>query len=207
MSRALQSKFRATRAAQRSTVRYKGTILTKGEITILKALDAAVRCESTAAHVDEIASSLEQELARKPDMVLVWKPIALGVYSVPLPSMIRSSWVFVLRADTVTGAERHPNSHQRMMSYRGAGDFQTKTDGPWCSHHLSSVPGTPLEERWISIPPNIWHQGVVAEKDWIVVSFHTVLEDDLIEERPGLELSNGVQRRKYVDETKCVHES
>ena len=176
-------------------------MLASAERTTLQALDAAVRSESTAAHIDEIASNLEQELSRRPDVLLVWKPIALSSYSLPLPGMIRSSWVFVLRANSITGAERHPNSYQRMMSYRGAGDFQTRLDGPWCSHNLTSDPGSRLEERWISIPPNVWHQGVVAEKNWIVVSLHTVLDHELIEERPGLELGDGFRRKKYVGES------
>jgi hypothetical protein len=57
-----------------------------------------------------------------PEDVLAWEPIPLDLYKVPLPKAIHSSWVFILRANTVSGAERHPNSHQRMMSYRGTGD-------------------------------------------------------------------------------------
>jgi hypothetical protein len=175
-------------------------MLTTEEKAILQALDAAVSCESTATRIDEIVSCVEQELSRKPDDLLAWNPVPLSLYHLPLPDMIRSSWVFILRANTVTGAERHPNSHQRMMSYRGAGDFQTRTGGPWCSHRLTSDPAAPLEERWISIPPNVWHQGVVAETNWIVVSFHTVLDHELIEERPDPESSNAFRRRKYVGE-------
>jgi hypothetical protein len=176
--------------------------LTRDEKIILEALDAAVRCEPTATHIDGIVSLVEQKLSRRPDDLLAWKPIPLSLYSLPLPDIIRSSWVFILRSNTVTGAERHPNSHQRMMSYRGAGDFQTRTGGPWCSHRLRSDPAARIEERWISIPPNVWHQGVVAETNWIVVSFHTVPDDELIEERPDPGLSNAFRRRKYVGESK-----
>jgi hypothetical protein len=103
-----------------------------------------------------------------------------------------------LRADTTTGAERHPNSHQRMMSYRGHGDFQTRRNGPWRSHLLTSDGTAPLEERWISIPPHVWHQGVVPGKNWVVVSFHTVVAEDLVEERPGTGAKDGVRQRKYA---------
>lgn len=38
--------------------------------------------------------------------------------------------------------------------------------------------------RWASIPLNVWHQAVVFHKNWVVVSFHTALTHELIEERP-----------------------
>ena len=180
---------------------------TRDELRILEALDAAVRSEAMAAPIDDIVSWVEQELQRRTDDVLAWKPIPLELYGSPLPATIRSSWVFILRANMNTGAERHPNSHQRMISYRGAGDFQTRTEGPWCSHYLRSDPAAPLEQRWISIPPNVWHQGVVPGANWVVVSFHTVRDDELIEERPDAELNNASRRRKYVGDGGDHHES
>jgi hypothetical protein len=83
-----------------------------------------------------------------------------------------------------TGAERHPNSRQRMVSWSGGGDFQVHDGARWQSHRLVSDPAAPLERRWVSIPPDTWHQGVVADADWLVVSFHTVAAAELIEERP-----------------------
>jgi hypothetical protein len=116
-----------------------------------------------------------------------------------LPESIRSSWVFALRANTSTGSEKHPNSIQRMVSYRGSGDFQTRTTEEWRSHLLESDPLAPLDRRWISIPIDVWHQGVVPGENWIVVSFHTASESELIEERPGQQ-SEAILRRKYQDE-------
>ena len=170
----------------------------KDEFRILEALDAAVISESTTARIEEIVARVEQVLAQRPEEVLAWEPIPLEFYGTPLPGAIRSSWVFILRAHTTTGAERHPNSHQRTMSYRGAGDFQTRTEGPWRSHLLKSYISAHLEEIWISIPPNVWHQGVVPAENWVVVSFHTVPENELIEERPESEESGTTCQRKYV---------
>ena len=145
-----------------------------------------------------MVSRAEQRLRVRPEDVLVWEPIPLDFYTSPLPEAIRSSWVFVLRANTTTGAERHPNSHQRMMSYRGSGDFQTRLESDWCSHILKSDPTLPIEERWISIPPHVWHQGVVPGEDWVVVSFQTAAEHELIEERPDPDDANAFRRRKYA---------
>ncbi len=49
---------------------------------------------------------------------------------------------------------------------------------------MVSDPAAPLERRWISIPPYVWHQVVAPGPDWTVVSFQTVPAEELIEERP-----------------------
>ena len=166
------------------------------ERDILLTLDTAVR--SAKAKIESIIGYVERKLEDNPDEVLAWESIPLDCYRTVLPESIRSSWVFVLRANVATGAERHPNSHQRMLSYRGSGDFQTQPEGEWCSHHLRSDPSGPLEERWISIPPNVWHQGVVGSEHWAVVSFHTVHEHQLIEERPGPGTEECALQRRYA---------
>jgi hypothetical protein len=98
-----------------------------------------------------------------------------------------------------TGAERNPNSHQRMMSWKGEGDFQVHNGQCWQSHFMVSDRNAPLEDRWISIPPNVWHQGVVSAKDWVVVSFHTVPAADLVEERPDALDPLNTRQRRYVE--------
>jgi hypothetical protein len=173
---------------------------TSEEKAIIEQLDAAVRDERSSKYLEEMASRVEDQLSGRPGELIAWEPVPLGAYGLPLPGMICSSWVFILRAQSVTGAERHPSSHQRMMSLRGAGDFQTRTDGPWRSHHLTSDWEAPPEERWISIPPGVWHQAVVAENNWIVVSFHTVDAGELIEERPDMESTRMFKRRKYLND-------
>jgi hypothetical protein len=170
--------------------------LNQDERRILEALDAAVRSVATA--IERIAASVESKLQASPSEVLAWEPVPLETYGTQLPDPVRSSWVFVLRANVATGAERHPNSHQRMMSFRGRGDFPTQPAGEWHSQPLTSDPSAPLERRWVSIPPNVWHQGIVGPEDWVVVSFHTVPPDELIEERPAAEPTGQPRRRRYL---------
>ncbi len=55
-------------------------------------------------------------------------------------------------------------------------------------------------ERWISIPTNVWHQGVAPGENWVVVSFHTAARDELIEERPLTEARDAVRQRRYAGE-------
>ena len=56
-----------------------------------------------------------------------------------------------------------------------------------------------LEGRWASVPPGIWHQAVVPDRDWVVVSFHTVPAAELVEERPDLGDADRTHRRTYLD--------
>jgi hypothetical protein len=165
---------------------------------ILEALDRAVASETVRPIIEAAVTRLERWLRERPDDDLAWEPIPLDSYAEPIPESIRSSWVFVLRANTSTGAERHPNSHQRMMSYRGSGDLQTRPERDWCSHPLTSDRSASIAKRWVSIPALVWHQGVVPEENWVVVSFHTVAEQELIEERPAAEEEEAVHRRAYL---------
>jgi hypothetical protein len=165
---------------------------------ILEQIDAAAHSSVAAAVIRPIVERVAGTMARKPDSIEAWEPIPLEAYGSLLPAEIRSSWVFILRGGVTTGAERHPNSHQRMMSWRGEGDFQVHDGQSWQSHVMVSERGARLEDRWISIPPNVWHQGVVSPKDWVVVSFHTVPAAELIEERPDASDPLSTHQRRYV---------
>ena len=173
--------------------------MTEEERSRLEALDALLRSDNVREHIRSVVVRVRDELARKKDALMSWEPFPLEVLATAIPSEIRSAWVFVLRAGADTGAERHPNSHQRMMSFEGSGDLQTGEHGKWQSNVLVSDPDAPLERRWISIPTNVWHRPVInAETDWAVVSFHTVHAEELIEERPDDSRKDGTRQMKYL---------
>jgi hypothetical protein len=171
--------------------------MTADERSVLQQLDGIVRPEKVRAQILPIVERVRAELTRKQDALMAWEPIALTLFGDALPVAIHSGWVFILRADANTGAERHPNSHQRMMSFKGTGDMQTDAESAggsshepsdiiWQSNILVSDPEAALERRWISIPQNVWHRPVIPKgADWVVVSFHTVPAEELIEERLG----------------------
>ena len=176
------------------------------ERAILEVLDA-LACRRDVRHeLELIGSRLEEKLEADRASLLVWEPVDLSLYDWPIPNEICSSWVFVLKANSVSGAERHPNSIQRVMSFRGSADLQTQQAeqpiGTWKSNHLISRPTAALEDRWLSIPTGVWHQGVMTGENWVVVSFHTVLAQDLIEERPASETGETVQRT-YIPRGDC----
>jgi hypothetical protein len=173
----------------------------KREETVLTFLDHLLQGKPARDSIDVVVARVERKLQASPAAVMAWEPIPLDIYATPLPGGIQSSWVFVLRAGLATGDERHPNSRQRMMSYRGSGDMQTRTGEHWESHRLDSDPRLPLEERWISIPENVWHQVVTTANNWAVVSFHTVPSQELIEERPSASSPDSTQQRRYLEMT------
>lgn len=168
------------------------------ERSLLESLDAILRSEAIRARITPIVQRVAQNLAQNRAASMAYEPIPLSVYEETLASAIRSSWVFILRAGATTGAERHPNSHQWMMSYQGTGDLQTGGAGHWQSNPLVSEGRAGLEERWVSVPPNVWHQAVVPDQDWVVISFHTAAAHELIEERPEEAGTSLTYQRRYL---------
>ena len=171
--------------------------MTKEERSLLETLDRIVRSEEIRARIQPVVERVSADLARKPeDALMAWESVPLETFGA-LPASIKSGWIFILRAGLDTGAERHPNSHQRMLTFAGSGDMKLDAKGApndvedeseimWHSHVLVSDDAAPLERRWISIPKNIWHRPVIPKgADWAVVSFHTAPAEELIEERPG----------------------
>ena len=178
--------------------------MTQEERTRLESIDTILRTEDVRGQLRPIIDRVRTELTQKKQALMSWEPIPLAVFGRGLPDEIRSAWVFVLRAGVDTGAERHPNSHQRMMSFEGSGDMYTGEQGDWQSHVLISNPEAPLEQRWISIPQNAWHRPVVGkDTDWTVVSFHTVAANELIEERLDESARHGTKQMKYLERNRA----
>jgi hypothetical protein len=103
--------------------------MTENERLVLEKLDRILVMKEIRTQIRPVVERVRAELARKDDALMRWEPIQLGVFGDALPSGIRSAWVFILRAGADTGAERHPNSHQRMLTLEGAGDMRTAASG------------------------------------------------------------------------------
>src|SRR5207249_849258 len=109
--------------------------MTPEERSLLELIDAALRSENVREQIRPIMKRVRAELARKKEALMTWEPVPLNIFGTALPREIRSAWVFVLRAGADTGAERHPNSHQRMMSFEGEGDLQTGEPEAFVAHY------------------------------------------------------------------------
>lgn len=161
------------------------------ERALLQRLDALLREPSVLQEIDRVAAEL---LARTPsgsEKLLDRERVPIAIYGPNLPSLIRSCWIYLMREPAMTTPERHPNSHQRTMAYKGTGFFEVNEmpdfdgEGDGATYFLEGGFTAPLETRWASIPENLWHQAVVTEGDWVMVSFHTATENELIEEHPS----------------------
>ncbi len=168
------------------------------ERELLQSINRVLQDPRVISMIDETADRIEQKFQASGEL-LAWEPVPLEAYGHSLPEIIRSSWVFLLREGSASGAERHPNSHQRVRSWRRTGDLQVWIEDHWESHILRDRFDVPMEEQWASIPINFWHQAVVSPGEhWIVVSFHTACSNDLIEERPDPNDASIMRQRVYV---------
>ncbi|MGH9847979.1 MAG: hypothetical protein ACREEM_55540 [Blastocatellia bacterium] len=171
------------------------------EAELLLRLDTLLQRPAMDVALEPIVARVEKKLAEQPRLWMAWESVPLDLYVEALPAEIQSSWVFILRAGAPPEAERHrhPNSRQRVVSYRGSGDLQVwRGDGDWQSNPLVSDAGASLDCRWASIPVNVWHQVVVTGADWVVVSFHTVPAEALLEERPDTGDPALARQRSYL---------
>ena len=160
--------------------RSRGSMSTDPIIPLLEAAAGAAGASTYVAVVRErVERALDDTTAP-----MAWESVPLAAFDRPLPSEIRSCWVFVIRAAVTTGAERHPNSHQRSRSLKGGGDFQLREGRRWETYPLISDADAPPERRWVSIPASTWHRLSVGAEHWAMLSFHTVPADELIEECP-----------------------
>ncbi len=86
------------------------------EPATLRLLDDLLRDPSVRALIDPMVACVAALLNESPEAPLAWESVPLEIYRDKLPASIRSSWVFVLRGTSASGAERHPNSHQRVWT-------------------------------------------------------------------------------------------
>jgi hypothetical protein len=148
------------------------------ERTVLKQLDKLVQ-ESDLSF--EIRRSKEL-LKHDPSILAGTVPVSLNKFKGPLPAEIGSARIFSLRANTQFKTERHPNSRQRVISLEGTGEIVVKDKASPRTLTLTSSPHALLEERWATVAPNVWHQPQANNQDWVVLTFHQVPENELIDQ-------------------------
>jgi hypothetical protein len=167
---------------------------------VVAALNDVVRSDSAAATIGMTLQRVLQQLAASANL-MAWEVVPLDTFAGGLPASIRSCWIFVIRAGAETGAERHPNSHQRSFSLIGSGTFELRAGTSWHSHPLNSTDRAVIQQRWVSIPSSTWHRLFVGSEAWGMLSFHTVVPDALIEERPldTHDLDGETRQERYTD--------
>jgi hypothetical protein len=153
------------------------------EKELLRKLESLLGNERTRIAIDTAISAAKMQLAADRQRIAGSVPVSLSKFGDSLPSDIKSCRVFALRAGSEFKIERHPNSHQRVLSLEGTGKIRVFAEpGPW-TFSLRSDSAGPLELRWASVRENMWHQPVAGNENWVVLAFHTASEGKLIDEQ------------------------
>ena len=106
-----------------------------------------------------------------------------------LPAGVASAWVFVLRAKSRNPAHLHPNSTQYTAAIRGGGS------GFFGEREVALRtfdPADPAATIHV-LPPGMPHAFAPGSENLVVISFHTVAPEDLVE----IEVETD-RRRTYV---------
>lgn len=147
---------------------------------ILDVLDEALKSPRGVAFLAEERIRLLAELSDPEE------PISLDLdlsRAPPLPEPIRSARLFRLPAGVSGKRERHPNSHQRVLSLMGSGSIRVwDPQGASVLHRLAEPWGPGGPSAWSSVPPGLWHQPSAGEGPWIGLALHTAPVADLIDE-------------------------
>jgi quercetin dioxygenase-like cupin family protein len=143
----------------------------------LRALDALIEGE-LRPQIAEAVDVARRMLAtsREP---FGWRFIDLG--SRDLPQGIKSGAVFVLPARSSPPGHHHPNSIQHMRVLAGRA-VVTLWSRERTAQHDPVRYGVGGEQPWLVVPRGVVHRfEVLPEGELVVLSFHTVAEEDLLE--------------------------
>ena len=144
----------------------------------LSQLNEAVAQLISRPEVHSLIDELKQQLPDTSEP-FVWSTIDLQSLTGPLPDTIRSGWIFVLKKDVPSGCHFHPNSIQNMVMIEGEGTARVGDNSREMKRF--AYPDSSLEDIWYVIPEGTPHEFFPAEKDMVVVSFHTCASDELEE--------------------------
>ena len=143
--------------------------------TILEALDQIIKDPKIIRFIIPLI-----EEAKSEKCFPVTKTVPLSLFENKLPKQINQCRIFILGANTKSKIERHTNSFQRTVTIFGSGDTKVLINNIWVSN-IRRADGKTIEDRWLSVPENTWHQPISGKEDWITVAFHTASEGQIVD--------------------------
>ena len=150
------------------------------EKNILENLDNLLKKKNIISLIAPIINEVKKELEQK-QVVSITKNIPVESFGSELPASINLCRLFILKANTKSKIERHTNSYQRTYTLYGEGDTKIFENNVWKSNVRKSS-GSSIEDRWLSVPDNTWHQPISFSDGWITITFHTASESEIIDE-------------------------
>ena len=143
----------------------------------LRALDALIEGELRPL-IDEAVDAARRMLATSQEP-FGWQFIDVG--SGDFPDGIRSVAVFILPAGTCPPGHHHPNSTQHMRVLAGRATVTLRSTGSPAQHDPVRY-GVGAQRLWLVIPQGVEHElEVMSGEALVVLSFHTVAQEDLLE--------------------------
>ena len=150
------------------------------KLSIISTLDDILKDESIRKIIDMILSKAKEKISQSTS-ISITETIPLSVFDDKLPKEINLCRLFILKANTKSKIERHANSFQRTFTLLGEGDTRVLENNIWKSNIRKSK-GTSIEERWLSVPKNTWHEPIALSSDWATITFHTASESEILDE-------------------------
>ena len=132
-------------------------------------------------HIHKAVQEAVEEILRKfrknPELQAFSVSITPAKFpSVEFPKEAQLIRVYGSKARHAGKIERHPNSLQSLTTIEGEG--VTKILGPPGESRTDYSAG----KYWSFVEPNVWHQPVAGNEDWIAATFHSASETELIDE-------------------------
>ena len=150
------------------------------EKNILENLDGLLKKRDIISFITPMINEIKKELNQK-KVISITKNIPTESFGNELPASINLCRLFILKANTKSKIERHTNSYQRTCTLYGEGDTKIFENNTWKSN-VRKDSGSSIEDRWLSVPENTWHQPIALSDDWITITFHTASENEIIDE-------------------------
>jgi mannose-6-phosphate isomerase-like protein (cupin superfamily) len=147
-------------------------------VDYLPTLNEAVRELITRPATHTLIDTLKHQLQDTSEP-FVWSTIDLPSIKTPIPEVIKSCWVFVLRKDVPSGCHYHPNSIQHMVTIEGGGT--SRVGGVSRQMKRLDEAGNSLDDIWYVIGEGVPHEFFPSGTDVVVVSFHTCASEELEE--------------------------
>ena len=151
-----------------------------------------------AAAFAELAAALEEQPRARHTMSVIPVERFLDGAIPPVEDPVRLCRLFLLRRGArMATPERHRNSVQRLVSWRGCGRIYQAVPGEGPddlrpreirSPHGGSPAGGSANDRelyacWDIVPAGVWHYPEAsAERDWATVTFHSAGEGEIVDE-------------------------
>jgi hypothetical protein len=154
-------------------------------IEIGRAVSDLIRTDIVKTRFAEAAGEAKEILSADPSKLAASVVLPLELFGPSLPFELKSCRLSVMRGGTQYHIEKHPNATQYVLSINGNGAIRVKFSDEWLVSQLSSDPSVMLQERWHTVPANIWHQPIPSDNDWTVVAFHTAPAGELKDEILG----------------------